>query len=378
MTASLSILWVLVCLAGGCDDSWHGPEEMEYDSFGLKKVISFSLTSEDISAMRNNTYAKPFVRTMVAIDGQPYPAGIAYCGATSVDDYKKSYEVELDNAYKGRRIYRINAMPTDLSASRAMLAYTIFEQMGFDMPMYEPVAVWINNAYAGMFLWQEKIDDTYFTARKKVPLSVYQAEDSVARMDDTANLDEEFSVKVGNKEMVDLKYMIQLLIQAPSAQNRAQLEEVLDVESVLKYMAITAYIAGHDGIVNNFYLARTKGDNRLTILPWDLDRTFYSTVPMEDGEFFDRNFMMSRFYHEEEPYGAKFKSLYRQVATLASPDVLGAALDTWVQKIRCAYENDPYLSISGTSLTQHVTDLKSRFAETAAAVNPLIPEQMAQ
>jgi hypothetical protein len=289
-----SAFTVIAAGLGGCDDSWQNADGGDYDDFGPGKVVSMNFTSEEISCMRSSTYAKLSVRTAVFIDGKLYPASVSFSGATSVDDYRKNYEVVLDNPYRGRHVYRINSMPTNVSASRAMLSYTVFERMGFDMPHHELMALWINDEYAGLYLWQEKTDDTCFTVRDKEPVSLYQAEDSVARMDDTSNLEAEVSVKVGSKEMVDLKYVIQLLMATEDEQNCARLSQVRDVDSVLRYMAVAAYLARHDGIVNNFYLARVKGDQRLSILPWDLDRTFMGTVDVTDGEFFSRKTI--RFY----------------------------------------------------------------------------------
>lgn len=362
------LAFLLIC---ACDDSWNSPEQETHDSYGLDMVVSIELTPEDISCMRNNTYAKPSVRTVVSINGTYYPASVSFSGATSVDDYRKSYEVVLDNAYEGRTVFRINAMPTDPSACRAMLSYTVFEQMGFNMPSYEPVALWINDSYAGLYLWQEKIDEEYFATRGMTPLSLYQAEDSVARMDDTANLDEEFSVKVGTKEMVDLKYMIQLLNQDSGKQNRSELEQVLNVDSVLRYMAVAAYTASHDGIINNFYLVRLKSDYRLQILPWDLDRTFFGTVTMDDDDFFARNLMMSRFYADYDPYGEKYRQYYQQAAAVAGPAFLESVLNNWVSRIRPAYENDLFLSTGEKTLDEHVAEIKSILNETGRCVQEL-------
>ncbi len=367
--------WSLLCVfalvaagLGGCDDSWKSAGGGDYEDFGLGKVVSMNFTSEEISCMRSSTYAKPSVRTAVFIDGKLYPASVSFSGATSVDDYRKNYEVVLDSPYRGRHVYRINSMPTDSSASRAMLSYTVFERMGFDMPHYEPMALWINDEYAGLYLWQEKIDETYFTARDKEPVSLYQAEDSVARMDDTSNLEAAFSVKVGSKEMVDLKYVIQLLMATEDEQNCARLSQVLDVDSVLRYMAVAAYLASHDGIVNNFYLARVKGDQRLSILPWDLDRTFMGTVDMADGEFFSRNLMMTRFWSEDGPYGELYRNYYMKTRRVADAAFLENLLDEWASFVREAYENDPFLSTGAMTFDEHIAEIKGHIEDTNASI----------
>ena len=351
----------LCAVTAACDYNDPGEPAMVHDSFGLDMVVAIALDSEDISAMRNSTYAKPKVRGKVWINDDGYFATISHCGATSVDDYKKNYELALDDAFEGRTIYRLSAMASDDSAMRALLAYRTFRKLGVDMPELVPAAVWVNEEYAGLFMWQEKIDEEYFEKRDIIPISLYQAENGAAEMFDTSNIDEQFSAKIGSKEKADLKHLIQTLTADPADDTRMPLEQILNVDNVLEYMAAVAYIDASDGIRNNFYFVRTRDEPRFEILPWDLDRTFYKNYPIDNGVIFERNHMMTRFFYDLPAYREKYDRYYREVAATVPAEDLATYTDELVALLREAFENDRYLSNKGKTLDEHAEALKAFF-----------------
>lgn len=353
------ILFLIVLLVNvACEDHRSNGPEQDYDDFGLSTVVALEIDSSDLSSMRNDAYSKPKVRGTVWLDDEPYSATISYSGATSIDNYKKSFEVVLDNAYNDRRIYRFNAMPTDDSALRALVSYRVFELAGFDMPELKPIALWLNDEYAGLFLWQEKIDAEYFQNRNIVPIALYQAENSQANMRDISKLDEEFSAKIGSKEKTDLKRLISILMEPVGDENLAKLEELLHVEDVLNYMAVIAYINALDGIDNNFYIVRTNEEHRFSILPWDLDRTFHEIIEIDNGMFFKRNMMMSRLFSGCSAYTLKYAQYYRTVVSSANAEKLSLYIDELVELMLPAYQHDKYLSSGPLTLEAHATILK--------------------
>lgn len=347
-------------------------EENELDDYGLSNIVAMEIKPENMSRLRSSAYAKTPVPGSVRINDAVLEASISYSGATSIDDLKKSFEVILKEPYEGRRVYRLNAMPGDNSALHALMAYHVYELAGFDMPRLEPTAVWLNDEYAGLYLLQEKYDEPFFEKHSKHPISLYQAEGGLASMENTHNMENAYSAKIGTKEFGDLKRLIELIGEPPGSENRAQLEKILDVENILNYMAVTGFINSWDGIRNNFYFLRTTENPKFCILPWDLDKTFSKSNGIEDGEIFMGNSMMRRFFFDDEPYRTRYRGYFLRIAKRANAANLGAYLEFLREQIKEAYAADRILSGDEISFDRHVEILKRRFEETDELLAPVI------
>ena len=95
------------------------------------------------------------------------PIGIRTRGNASYP--KKSYNVETWGATPGQsRDTALLGMPSendwvllalypDRSLIRPMIAFNVYQQMGFYAPRMRPVEVTINGAYAGVYLWGERV-----------------------------------------------------------------------------------------------------------------------------------------------------------------------------------------------------------------------------
>jgi spore coat protein CotH len=336
--------------------------EEEIDGFGLK-TVHLIVESEDLSILRNGVYAKSPVTARVEIEGLPFFGEISFAGSGSVDSYKKSYNVELTKSYSGRTTYRLSSMPGDPTAMRALLALHVFQLGGVSVPRAEPVALWTNGEYQGLYLLFEKIDVQFFKARGDSVESLYKARRTVAYLDTTTNLAQSFSVKVGSEELFDLKKMVAVLLEVPSDENRRELEIHLNVENILRYMAVVAFIHHTDGVTNNYHLYRTETEPRFSILPCDLDLTFRHTVKKDNGNIFRQSAMMSRFFGDDIPYRVAYDSYLQNLNERANSEHLNNYIDKLHERISEAYKQDLFLSSGNLSLNVHVTVLKQRIAE---------------
>lgn len=351
---------LLICVMGlfsACD------QEMPQESFGLDHVIALDVASEDLAVMRHGTYSKSVVPVSLQIDGEYREGVIAVAGASSVDDYKKSYEIELDEPYLGKRVFRLNAMSRDPSAMHAMTAYHVFNLAGVQTPFLEPIAVWLNDKYAGLYLFQEKYDDDYFASISQQPASLYQAENSVAAMGTESNFDVAFSVKIGNHEMVDLKHMLNAVQAYAKNGDVEMLAKYVDIPSLINYMAITSYIHHSDGLDNNYYLLRKEGSPMFTILPWDLDHSFVAIHDVTDTSLLERNLLMRSLLENNKITREQYELRYKQVALKADARTLSAYVDSLANQISEAYQADPALGNQDLTLDDHAANLKLHFEE---------------
>ena len=351
VVASLAV-WLIAC-----------EPDMPQERFGLDHVIALDIASEDLAVMRHGTYSKSKVPVALQIDGEYREGIIAVAGASSVDDYKKSYEIELDEPYMGKSVFRLNAMSRDPSAMHALTAYYTFNLAGVSTPFLEPIAVWINNEYAGLYLYQEKYDDSYFASINEKPASLYQAENSVAAMDTGSNFDVAFSVKIGNHEMVDLKHMLNAVLTYADNGDIEMLQQYVDIPSLLNYMAITSYIHHSDGLDNNYFLMRPDNESQFTILPWDLDHSFVAIHGIDDTSLLNRNLLMRSLLEKNPETAGQYQQHYKAVALRANAKTLGAYVDSLVNLISDAYNADPALGHQAKTLDEYAADLKDHFQE---------------
>lgn len=128
----------------------------------------------------------------------------------------------------------------------------------------------------------------------------------------------------------------------------------LDVDNVLKYMAIQTFIYNHDGLTgtvsHNYYLYEENG--KLNLIPWDMNEAFtvsgdgsdYVNFPIDTpfavDDLSQRSFFMALL--EDEECLAKYHEYLRQ---LSEEYALGGGLEAAIERIRgqidALVETDP-------------------------------------
>lgn len=267
-------------------------------------------------------------------------------------------------------VFRLNAMVGDFSTMKASLAYHMYELVGFQMPRYEPVALWVNDEYYGVYHLQQLFTESCYWQKtapdEQVPLFMYQASRSLmgSGADIYANLDQKFSVKFGAKEYVGLEEFIRRLASEPSDEGRERIEELGDVEQILLYMAMTQYLNHRDGVNNNFYFVSTQQHPRFRIFPWDLDVTFIGDATPEDATIFDTNHMMKRFYYDDPPYRELFEKQIRYIHNRLTLDAIENHLENYYALVKEAWEADEYRNAKGTTLEEYLYQIQNRARRT--------------
>ncbi len=345
----IPILIALVLV--GCES--RSPKE----SYGLDLVIAMEMSSEELSVINTGAYTKTAVSIPLWINDDEYLARVNYAGATSIDSLKRSFEIHLSKPFRGRTKFRLSAMNGDLSALRALLSFRAFSSNGFGVPQAEPTAVWVNNRYAGLYLLMELYDQDYFESRDIEVVKLYQAENGLGDFKDGTSLNRGFSEKLGARGMGDLETLVSLISAPPSETNCASLAKIVDIDNVMKYMAVLSLIDDQDGCDNNFFLLRTKEEPRFRILPWDLDLSMVHPHDVDDGSLFVENALFSRLYGTES-CGHSYLEAYQTAQSILRAQRLDESAADLAESIREAYEHDWFLSSGELTLDDHVAELE--------------------
>ncbi len=349
------------------------PEEVEF-AYGLP-TVRLEMDYEDISKLRNGGFSKTRVAAYARLEGHSFSVDVSMAGNTTQSALKNSFRLIFPTAYNGRHSYRLNALNKDPSALRAYLSFEVYRKMGFPVPELKYVALIINDEYLGVYLFHENIDEEYFNSRGIDVTRIFKAETfgtSPASLLSSTGVSNSFSSDLGSKSFEDLEEFVGLIHQPLSKKNTQELEKRANVEMILRYMAIAAFLNHTDGITNNLVFFASAEDPRFSLAPWDLDNTF-KRIPLlpKDGTLFEKNGMMNRFYNDPG-YRKRLDEINVELYSELTADYLCDYLDDAVATIARAHKADPVLGANPVPLTEMAAKLKSRFEEQATLARPLL------
>lgn len=145
-----------------------------------------------------------------------------------------------------------------------------------------------------------------------------------------------------------------MIATASDVSERNGIGDYVDVDNVLRYMAIQAFIYNNDGLTDeethNYYLY--EEDGKLNLIPWDMNQSFSVTgdgsdyvnfpidTPFTVSDLSQRVFFMALLKNEE------YLSKYHEYLRMLSEDyVLGGGLEAAIARIRsqidASMETDP-------------------------------------
>lgn len=224
-----------------------------------------------------------------------FSIGFRLRGNTSRNSAKKSFKVSFNTFEKGRK-YRglekmnLNGEHNDPTIMRAKVSWDIFEKIGLPAPKANHVTLYINNEYFGLYLHVEHIDEEFVQDRFRSDAgnlykSLYPADLSYISNNQD---DYKWSPNWANRRVYDLKtntdeddysdlaFLISFLETASSTLFEEEIENYLNVDGVLRWMAVDILTGNWDNYwynQNNFYLYNNPIDNRFEFIPYDYDNT---------------------------------------------------------------------------------------------------------
>lgn len=326
------------------------------DGFGLE-TVELHVEPSDVARLRAGTFTGTAVPALVDIGGASLVADVSVAGRSSVDDFKKSFNIELGS---GERL-RLDAMSRDPSAVRGYMTWQIFAAERFPSVKPRHVSVFMNGDYLGLYLLHEIIDAGFFSRRGLEAIAIYAARDNLATMERGSDLESAFSSRLEREHHGDLERLVALIAEG------AALDDLLDSDSVIRYMAASHYSDNRDGIVNNYVLYRTRQDRRFAVLPWDLDYSLHYVNHPDDGTLFERNALMRSLWSDP-----RYLCALAELAAAAPASALDQRLDEIAAHIAEAWRHDRLLG-AGEPLEEHIAEIQQRNVEQQEALAALEP-----
>ncbi|WP_337518894.1 CotH kinase family protein [Anaerotignum faecicola] len=253
--------------------------------------INIEIDEKDWQDMLDNPLEEEYHKANVTINGETVGnVAIRTKGNTSLtsvansDSDRYSFKLDFDyydnnGNYYGLKKLCLNNNYSDNSSMREYISYKIMGELGLDVPQCGYSNITVNGEEWGLYLAVEAIDETFLeTHFDDATGDLYKPEGQDGTGADLVYDGDDISSYTGlnlktNEDTSDGKEIIALMKALEDGEN---LEDLLDVESALKYIAANVALANFDSYLgnttHNYYLY--EEDGYFTVIPWDMNLAF--------------------------------------------------------------------------------------------------------
>ena len=253
--------------------------------------INIEIDEADWQDMLENPLEEEYHKANVTINGETVGnVAIRTKGNTSLtsvansDSDRYSFKLDFDyydnnGNYYGLKKLCLNNNYSDNSSMREYISYKIMGELGLDVPECAYSHITVNGEEWGLYLAVEPVDEVFLAEHfADATGDLYKPEGQEGTGADLVYNGDDISAYTGlnlktNLNSSDGKEILALM---QALEDGEGLEEVLDVEKALKYIAANVALANFDSYLgmttHNFYLYEENG--RFTIIPWDMNLAF--------------------------------------------------------------------------------------------------------
>ena len=253
--------------------------------------INIEIDEADWQDMLENPLEEEYHKANITINGETVGnVAIRTKGNNSLtsvansDSDRYSFKLDFDyydnnGNYYGLKKLCLNNNYSDNSSMREYISYQIMGEMGLDVPECAYSHITVNGEEWGLYLAVEPVDEVFLAEHfADATGDLYKPEGVGGTGADLVYNGGDISAYTGlnlktNLSSSDGKEILALM---QALEDGEGLEEVLDAEKALKYIAANVALANFDSYLgnttHNFYLYEENG--RFTIIPWDMNLAF--------------------------------------------------------------------------------------------------------
>ncbi len=291
------LLVIVFCVAAYCavgkadsaDSQYTYAEHIFQDD--TVNEINIEIDEDDWQDMLDNPLEEEYHKANITINGETVGnVAIRTKGNNSLtsvansDSDRYSFKIDFDyyddnGNYYGLKKLCLNNNYSDNSSMREYISYKIMGELGLDVPGCGYSNITVNGEEWGLYLAVEAVDETFLATHfDDTTGDLYKPEGQEGTGADLVYDGDDISAYTGlnlktNEKTSDGKEIIALMKALEDGEN---LEDVLDVEKALKYIAANVALANFDSYLgnttHNYYLY--EEDGYFTIIPWDMNLAF--------------------------------------------------------------------------------------------------------
>ncbi len=267
---------------------------------GKMASIELEMPEETWQDITTKASDKKYHECALTINGERFDhVAIRTKGASSLDDVKMmksdrfSFTVKLNKYVKGQKYHGmtkllLNNNIWDASQMKDAIVYDMCHFIGLPAPLTNYARITLNGKFFGYYLLVEPVDKHFCTRNYPDEVSsIYKPYHNLAYMGEKMKNYAEISnyAKVNG----DVASMQRVVAALRSVDEGKDIDAHVDVESVMKYMALQTMAVNFDCMTGhntqNYYLHEAGG--KISLIPWDYNLA-WGGYPDEDGDFGDR------------------------------------------------------------------------------------------
>lgn len=294
----LTVIVLSLCCLGM--NSQATPKKSYAESlFTLGEIASVEINMPDSTWQTIIEHArdKQYHVCSVTINGERFDSvAIRTKGASSLDDVtnmksdRYSFTLKLNKYKKGQKYHGmtkllLNNNIWDATQMKDAVVYDMCRYIGLPAPLTNYARIMVNGKYHGCYLMVEAVDKHFckrnYTDEKT---NIYKPYHNLAYMGEDMKYYADISnfAKVRGGEAS----MRRVVTALKSVDECKDIEEHVDVESVMKYMALQTIVVNYDCMtgknVQNYYLR--EADGKISLIPWDYNLA-WGGYPDDEGDF---------------------------------------------------------------------------------------------
>ena len=261
--------------------------KMEYESklFDTDSIltIDISIDPDDWDEMLETAINEEYYECDVTINGTTfYRVGIRPKGNTSLssiandpDTDRYSFKLEFDQYVDGQTCWGLDKLVlnnnyADATNMKEALVYDMFQYLGADASLYNYATISVNGQYWGIYLALEAVEDSFLLRNYGVSSGdLYKPEgmgvggggsmngggaDLNYTDDDPDSYETIWEGEVTDTTDADHKRVVTALQKVSEGED---LESYLDVDNLLKYMAVHSFVVNDDSLSGNMPITTT-------------------------------------------------------------------------------------------------------------------------
>ena len=243
-----------------------------------------------------------YVKANLTIDGELFKdTGLRFKGNSSYRfssrGYKRPLKIDTNRFVKGQKLHgrtKVNLSTAFLDSAfmKEKLGYEVYKAAGIPTPGtgWAKVTLSIDDVLdkevLGVYVLIEQVDKRYlvrqFSKETKGSLLMKPEgpTDWPSPGEDTKLYEEAFSIKDGEDDDDQIRQFgefLKFIKEASDADFAQSIGEKLDLDLFAGYLAATSLLASVDsyiGMPHNYYLLMDKADDKVKLLPWDVNEAF--------------------------------------------------------------------------------------------------------
>lgn len=211
--------------------------------------------------------------------------GIRLRGNTSRGHDKKGFKIDFrefgGSKFKGYKKFNLKPDVNDPTMVRELLTMQYYREMNVPAARTHHVRLYMNDEYMGIYLNVEQIDDEFLNLRHGHEEGFLYKCSFGANLLDNGQV---FNTTLYESELnedddtrAELDHFVYVLNNTSSAQFAEKIEEVFDVQSYLRQLAVESLLGHWDGYsfnMNNYYLFYNGETGLIEFFPYDTDNTW--------------------------------------------------------------------------------------------------------